>query len=274
MERAHIEATVLEMVKKAKSAARSLSALPGTVKNAILLDVGETLIAQQPFIIAENLKDMAAGEKKGLSTAMLSRLQITEKVIGEMVQGLREVAALEDPVGEIGDMRRRPSGIVVGRMRVPLGVILMIYESRPNVTIDSAALCLKAGNAVILRGGSEALHSNLALAKILQDVLSKHAVDPNIVQVLGFTDREGVDILLQQEAYIDLVIPRGGEGLIRAVTEKSRIPVLKHYKGVCHCFVDADADQDMAIPVILNAKVQRPSACNALEGLLVHREIA
>lgn len=274
MERAHIEATVLEMVKKAKSAARSLSALPGTVKNAILLDVGETLIAQQPFIIAENLKDMAAGEKKGLSTAMLSRLQITEKVIGEMVQGLREVAALEDPVGEIGDMRRRPSGIVVGRMRVPLGVILMIYESRPNVTIDSAALCLKAGNAVILRGGSEAIHSNLALAKILQDVLSKHDVDPNIVQVLGFTDREGVDILLQQEAYIDLVIPRGGEGLIRAVTEKSRIPVLKHYKGVCHCFVDADADQDMAIPVILNAKVQRPSACNALEGLLVHREIA
>lgn len=274
MERAHIEATVLEMVKKAKAAARTLSALPATVKNAILLDVGETLIAQQPFIIAENFKDMAAGEKKGLSAAMLNRLQLTEKVIGEMVQGLREVAALEDPVGEIGDMRRRPSGIVVGRMRVPLGVILMIYESRPNVTIDSAALCLKAGNAVILRGGSEAIHSNLALAKVLQDVLSKHAVDPNIVQVLGFTDREGVNILLQQEAYIDLVIPRGGEGLIRAVTEKSRIPVLKHYKGVCHCFVDADADQDMAIPVILNAKVQRPSACNALEGLLVHREIA
>jgi glutamate-5-semialdehyde dehydrogenase len=274
MERAHIEATVLEMVKKAKAAARTLSALPATVKNAILLDVGETLIAQQPFIIAENLKDMSAGEKKGLSAAMLNRLQLTEKVIAEMVQGLKEVAALEDPVGEIGDMRRRPSGIVVGRMRVPLGVILMIYESRPNVTIDSAALCLKAGNAVILRGGSEAIHSNLALAKVLQDVLSKHAVDPNIVQVLGFTDREGVDILLQQEAYIDLVIPRGGEGLIRAVTEKSRIPVLKHYKGVCHCFVDADADQDMAIPVILNAKVQRPSACNALEGLLVHREIA
>lgn len=274
MESVHIEATVLDMVKKAKAAARTLSAMPGTVKNAILLDVGETLIAQQPYIIAENLKDMAAGEKKGLSAAMLNRLQITEKVIGEMVQGLREVAALEDPVGEISDMRRRPSGIAVGRMRVPLGVILMIYESRPNVTIDSAALCLKAGNAVILRGGSEAIHSNLALAKVLQEVLSKHAVDPNIVQVLGFTDREGVDILLQQEAYIDLVIPRGGEGLIRAVTEKSRIPVLKHYKGVCHCFVDADADQDMAIPIILNAKVQRPSACNALEGLLVHREIA
>lgn len=274
MERAQIEATVLEMVKKAKAAARSLSAMPTALKNDILLDVGEALIGQQPYILAENLKDMAAGERRGLSGAMLSRLQLTEKVIAEMVQGLREVAALEDPVGEVGEMRRRPNGIVVGRMRVPLGVILMIYESRPNVTIDSAALCLKAGNAVILRGGSEAIHSNLALAKVLQEVLAKHGVDPAIVQVLGFTDREGIDVLLQQEEYIDLVIPRGGEGLIRAVTEKSRIPVLKHYKGVCHCFVDADGDQEMAIPIILNAKVQRPSACNALEGLLVHRGIA
>jgi glutamate-5-semialdehyde dehydrogenase len=274
MERAQIEAAVLDMVKKAKGAARSLSAMPAALKNAILLDVGEALIAQQPYIIAENLKDMTAGEEKGLSAAMLNRLQITEKGIKDMVQGLREVAALEDPVGEVGEMRRRPSGIVVGRMRVPLGVILMIYESRPNVTIDAAALCLKAGNAVILRGGSEAIHSNLALAKVLQGVLTKHRVDPAIVQVLGFTDREGIDVLLMQEEYIDLVIPRGGEGLIRAVTEKSRIPVLKHYKGVCHCFVDADADQEMAIPIVLNAKVQRPGVCNALEGLLVHREIA
>ncbi|WP_028317911.1 glutamate-5-semialdehyde dehydrogenase [Desulfobulbus elongatus] len=274
MERAQIEATVLDMVKKAKGAARSLSAMPAALKNAILLDIGEALIAQQPYILAENLKDMAEGEKKGLSAAMLDRLRLTEKGIRDMVQGLREVAALEDPVGEVNEMRRRPSGIVVGRMRVPLGVILMIYESRPNVTIDSAALCLKAGNAVILRGGSEAIHSNLALAKVLQEVLTKHKVDPAIVQVLGFTDREGIDVLLLQEEYIDLVIPRGGEGLIRAVTAKSRIPVLKHYKGVCHCFVDADADQDMAIPIILNAKVQRPGVCNALEGLLVHREIA
>lgn len=274
MERAQIEAAVLEMVRKAKGAARSLSAMPAALKNAILLDVGEALIAQQPYIVAENLKDMAAGAQKGLSAAMLDRLRITEKGIKDMVQGLREVAALEDPVGEVNEMRRRPSGIVVGRMRVPLGVILMIYESRPNVTIDAAALCLKAGNAVILRGGSEAIHSNLALAKVLQGVLAQHGVDPAIVQVLGFTDREGIDVLLQQEEYIDLVIPRGGEGLIRAVTEKSRIPVLKHYKGVCHCFVDVDADQEMAIPIILNAKVQRPGVCNALEGLLVHREIA
>jgi glutamate-5-semialdehyde dehydrogenase len=274
MDRAQIEATVLEMVKKAKGASRSIAAMPTALKNTILLEVGEALLAQQQSIIAENKKDMVAGEAKGLSPAMLNRLQITEKGIKDMGQGLREVAALEDPVGEVGEMRQRPSGITVGRMRVPLGVILMIYESRPNVTIDSAALCLKAGNAVILRGGSEAIHSNLALATILQDVLDKHGVDPAIVQVLSFTDREGIDALLVQEEYIDLVIPRGGEGLIRAVTQKSRIPVLKHYKGVCHCFVDADADQEMAIRIILNAKVQRPGVCNALEGVLVHREIA
>jgi len=274
MERAQIEAKILEMVIKAKGAARTIGAMPGAMKNRILLEVAEALVAKQPWIVSENSKDLAEAEKKGLSTAMLSRLQLNEKVIGEMVQGLREVAALEDPVGEVSEMRRRPSGITVGRMRVPLGVICMIYESRPNVTIDSAALCIKAGNAVILRGGSEAIRSNLALAKVLQEVLAKHHVNPDIVQVLDFTDREGIDCLLVHEAYIDLVIPRGGEGLIRAVTEKSRIPVLKHYKGVCHAFVDADADFDMAIEIAINAKVQRPSACNALEGLLVHREIA
>lgn len=274
MDRAQIETTVLDMVKKAKAAARVIGAMPAALKNTLLVEIGQALVAQQPFILAENAKDMAVAEQKGLSSAMLNRLQITAKGIQDMVQGLGEVAALEDPVGEVSEMRRRPSGITVGRMRVPLGVILMIYESRPNVTIDSAALCLKAGNAIILRGGSEAIHSNLALAKVLQEVLAKHAVDPAIVQVLSFTEREGIDWLLQQEEYIDLVIPRGGEGLIRAVTEKSRIPVLKHYKGVCHCFVDESADQDMAIRIILNAKVQRPGVCNALEGLLVHREIA
>ncbi len=274
MERSQIEATILEMVKKAKTAARTIAAMPASSKNSILLAIAEALITQQGFIVSENAKDMADAEKKGLSTAMLNRLQITEKVIDDMVQGLREVAALEDPVGEISEMGRRPSGITVGRMRVPLGVICMIFESRPNVTIDSAALCLKAGNAVILRGGSEAIHSNLALAKVVQNVLADHQVNPAIVQVLSFTDREGIDSLLQQEEYIDLVIPRGGEGLIRAVTEKSRIPVLKHYKGVCHAFVDENADLDMAVRIALNAKVQRPGVCNALEGLLVHRAIA
>jgi len=274
MEREQIEKVILEMVIKAKAAARSIGAMPASQKNRVLLDTAEALVAQQELILSENAKDMADAEKKGVASAMLSRLQLTEKVIGEMVQGLREVAALEDPVGEVSEMRRRPSGITVGRMRIPLGVICMIYESRPNVTIDSAALCLKAGNAVILRGGSEALRSNLVLAKVLQEVLAKHRVDPASIQVLSFTDREGIDCLLQHEEYIDLVIPRGGEGLIRAVSEKSRIPVLKHYKGVCHAFVDEDADFDMAVRIILNAKVQRPSACNTLEGLLVHRDIA
>ena len=180
MEPVQIEAIVLDMVKKAKAASRGIAALPAAVKNGVLLDVGEALIAQQPFILQENAKDMADARAKGMSEAMLNRLQITEKGILDMVQGLREVAALEDPVGEISEMRRRPSGITVGRMRAPLGVILMIFESRPNVTIDSAALCLKAGNAVILRGGSEALRSNLALAKVLQEVLAKHQVNPAV----------------------------------------------------------------------------------------------
>jgi len=274
MEREQIEAAVLDMVHKAKGAARVIAAMPAALKNRILIDVGAALVARQQFIIAENAIDRDAAAQKGLSAAMLNRLQITEQGIADMVQGLREVAALDDPVGEINEMRRRPSGITVGRMRVPLGVILMIYESRPNVTIDSAALCLKAGNAIILRGGSEAIRSNLALAGILQEVLVRNGVDPAVVQVLGFTDRGGIDCLLQQEEYIDLVIPRGGEGLIRAVTEKSRIPVLKHYKGVCHAFVDEDADIDMAVRIVVNGKVQRPGVCNALEGLLVHEEIA
>ena len=274
MEREQIEKLVLDMARKARAAARVIGAMPTALKNRILLDIAEELIARQAFLLAENAKDMDAARARDLSPAMLNRLQLNEQVVAGMVQGLREVAALEDPIGEVGEMRRRPSGITVGRMRVPLGVICMIYESRPNVTIDSAALCLKAGNAVILRGGSEAIHSNLALATVVGEVLERHQVDPAMVQVLSFTDRDGIDILLQQEECIDLVIPRGGEGLIRAVTEKSRIPVLKHYKGVCHAYVDEDADFDMAVRIVCNAKVQRPGVCNALEGLLVHREIA
>lgn len=274
MEQDEIKAKVLDIAKKAKVAARSINAMPTLMKNRILLETAEELEAQQQHIISENSKDMALATEKGLSPAMLDRLRITEKGISEMAKGLREVAALVDPVGEVDSMRRQAANITVGRMRVPIGVILMIYESRPNVTIDAAALCLKAGNAVILRGGSEALHSNLALAAVLKKVFVRNKQNPDLAQVLAFTDRRAVDCLLELEEYIDLVIPRGGEGLIRAVSEKSRIPVLKHYKGVCHVYVDADADMNMAIPIILNAKVQRPSACNALEGLLVHRDIA
>lgn len=274
MERVQIKEAVVTIAKQGKTASRSLGALPTALKNKILLDIATALIEQQEHVFSENEKDLAVAKEKGISGAMLNRLEITGKVLDSMVAGLREVAALEDPVGEVEEMGKRPSGIIVGRMRVPLGVICMIFESRPNVTVDAAALCLKAGNAVILRGGSEALCSNLALAGIMQQVLSDNTINASAVQVLPFTDREGVDVLLEQEAYIDLVIPRGGEGLIRAVSEKSRIPVLKHYKGVCHVYVDEGADVDMGQAIVFNSKVQRPGVCNALEGVLVHKDIA
>jgi glutamate-5-semialdehyde dehydrogenase len=191
-----------------------------------------------------------------------------------MAQGLKEVAALPDPVGKVTSMWRRPNGLLVGKMRIPLGVIGIIYESRPNVTVDASALCLKSGNAVILRGGSEAINSNLAIASILQKVLRKSSLPVAAIQVIPLTDREAVSAMLQLDEYIDLIIPRGGEELIRAVVAQSRIPVIKHYKGVCHIFVDAQADKDMAVNICFNAKVQRPGVCNAMETLLVHKDIA
>ena len=274
MDNAQIEKIVIDMAENGRTAARKLAALPTAVKNAILLDTAQLLMDEREFICQENAKDLAAGREKGLSPAMLDRLELSDKVIASMVQGLDEIAALPDPVGEVDDMKRRPSGITVGRMRVPLGVVGMIYESRPNVTIDAAALCLKAGNGVLLRGGSEAIFSNLALAKLLQKVLDSHSVPEEAVQVIPVTDRYGVNVMLAQEDYIDVIIPRGGEGLIRFVTETSRIPVLKHYKGVCHLYIDDSADIDMGIRIAMNGKTQRPGVCNALEGLLVHRSIA
>ncbi len=274
MDSRQIEATVVDMARNAREAARKLAGLSTAVKNRILLATADLLLAERESLARENEKDLAAGREKGLSKAMLERLALSDKVIDSMVQGLREVAALPDPVGEINDMKRRPSGITVGRMRVPLGVVGMIYESRPNVTIDAAALCLKAGNGVLLRGGSEAIHSNLALAAILQRVLEEGGVDPAAVQVIPVRDRQAVNVMLAQEEFIDVIIPRGGEGLIRFVTETSRIPVLKHYKGVCHLYVDESADMDMGVQIAMNGKVQRPGVCNALEGMLVHRAIA
>jgi glutamate-5-semialdehyde dehydrogenase len=191
-----------------------------------------------------------------------------------MAQGLREVAALPDPVGKVTSMWRRPNGLLVGRMRIPLGVIGIIYESRPNVTVDASALCLKSGNAVILRGGSEAIHSNLAIASVLQDVLKESPLPAKAIQIIPFTDREAVSTMLQLDECIDLIIPRGGEELIRTVVAQSKIPVIKHYKGVCHIFVDAGADLDMAVNICFNAKVQRPGVCNAMETLLVHSDVA
>jgi glutamate-5-semialdehyde dehydrogenase len=229
---------------------------------------------RRDFIRTENDKDLEAGRKKGLSSAMLDRLNLSDKAMAAMISGLQEVAALPDPVGEVTEMVRRPNGIMVGRMRIPLGVIGMIYESRPNVTVDAAALCLKAGNSILLRGGSEAIHSNLALARVLQDALAAEDIDAAAIQVIPVTDRAAVTFMLGLEEQIDLIIPRGGEGLIRFVAENSRIPVLKHYKGVCHVFVDDTADYDMAVNIVMNAKVQRPGVCNALESLLVHEKIA
>lgn len=269
-----LETTITDLAKRAKKGSFSLVAMSSEKKNIVLQQVAKLLLEKKNYIQAENQKDIVSGKKSGLSKAMLDRLTLTDDVIESMVCGIKEICALPDPVGKIENLVRRPNDLMVGRMSVPLGVITMIYESRPNVTIDAAALCLKAGNAVILRGGSEAINSNLALGSILQTALEDQQIDSNIVQVIPVTDRRAVNYLLRLEEYIDLVIPRGGEGLIRFVTENSSIPVLKHYKGVCHIYVDKDADLEKAVPVIINSKTHRPGVCNALEGLLIHRDIA
>ncbi len=262
------------LAQKAKAASRQTAVLSSGKKNAALLAIAAGIEKARAELQKENEKDVAAGKEKGLSAAMVDRLRLTDKVIAQMAQGCREVAQLQDPVGEVSHLRVRPNGLRVGRMRIPLGVILIIYESRPNVTVDAAALCLKAGNAVILRGGSEAVHSNRALAKVIQDALSSQGISAEACQVVPTTDREAMVELLQLEDLIDLAIPRGGEGLIRFVAENSRIPVIKHYKGVCHLYVDKDADLEKAVNLALNGKVQRPGVCNAIETLLVHKDIA
>jgi glutamate-5-semialdehyde dehydrogenase len=269
-----LEIIIDRLARQARQASFSLVSLSTSQKNAALLRIAELLEEERAFLQGENRKDILQGREKGMSAAMLNRLELTDTVMAAMSAGVREVCSLKDPVGEIQDMAKRPNGLLVGRMRVPLGVIAMIYESRPNVTIDAAVLCLKSGNAVILRGGSEAFHSNMALARILQRAFAETGIDPNAAQVVPVTDRAAVNILLSKEQSIDLVIPRGGEGLIRFVVENSRIPVLKHYKGVCHIYVDRDADLEKATPIIINSKVQRPGVCNAVEGLLLHKAIA
>jgi glutamate-5-semialdehyde dehydrogenase len=269
-----IKEQVFQIAKNARQAASAVANLSSVEKDEALTEMAGQLIHQTETLIEENEKDLEVARKKGLSKAMIDRLTLDEKAIRAMARGLEEVAALPDPVGKVTSMWRRPNGLLVGRMRIPLGVIGIIYESRPNVTADAAALCLKAGNAVILRGGSEAIHSNLALSRILRGVLRARGLPENAVQLVPMVDREAVNMLLQLEEYIDLIIPRGGEDLIRAVVSQSRIPVIKHYKGVCHVFVDAGADLDMAVRICLNAKVQRPGVCNAMETLLVHRSAA
>ena len=268
------ETTITEMAQAARSAAKQLSRVSTDRKNAALAAIADHLAKEAAFISAENRKDLIRAEAKGLPAAMLDRLTIKNETITSMVAGLKEVVGLNDPIGTMSATWIRPNGLQVARMRIPLGVVGIIYESRPNVTVDAAGLCLKAGNAVILRGGSEAFHSNQALAQIIYRALEASDLPRNSVQVVPVRDREAVQVLLNQEEFVDLIIPRGGEALIRFVAANSKIPVLKHYKGVCHIYVDEDADLGMAEEICFNAKVQRPGVCNALETLLVHRAAA
>lgn len=255
-------------------ASRQVAQLTTTQKNNLLLAMAAGIEQQTSKILADNAKDITGGREKGLSEAMLDRLLLTEQRITDIADAIREIATLSDPIGSMANVSLRPNGMQVGKMRIPLGVIAMIYEARPNVTAEAAALCIKSGNAVILRGGSEAIHSNVALAKCLHDVLEANNLDKNIVCVIPDTSRSVIEGLLKQRDSIDLVIPRGGEGLIRYVTENSQIPVIQHFKGVCHLFIDKYADLTKAVNILVNGKTQRPSACNSLETLLVHKDVA
>ena len=264
--------TALErMGSEAKAAARKLATATTAGKNSWLNAMADAIDANTALILAENGRDMEAGKANGLSAAMLDRLRLDEKRIKGISDGLRHVVTLPDPVGRRLDDIRRPNGLDIEKVSVPIGVIAIIYESRPNVTVDATGLCLKAGNAVILRGGSEALHSNLALAKLISDAGVKAGMPAGTIQMIPWTGHEAVSLMLKMNQYIDLVIPRGGERLIRAVVEQATMPVIKHYKGVCHTFVDESCDFNRACDIIENAKVQRPSACNAIETLLIHR---
>ncbi len=269
-----IKEQTLSIAKITHEAAADAAKLSMSMKSSILTEVARKIKTQKDKLQNENLKDIELGKKNGLSAAMIDRLTLSDKVISQTVEGLEEIAAFPDPVGEITGMWVRPNGMRVGKMRIPLGVIGIIYESRPNVTADAAALCLKAGNSVILRGGSEAFNSNVAIVNIFKETLRDFGVNPDIVNLLSTTDREAILHLLKLEEFIDLIIPRGGEELIRFVSQNSRIPVIKHYKGVCHLYVDEFADQSMAVKIALNAKAQRPGVCNSLETMLVHEAIA
>ena len=270
----NLESQMRELAASAKAASRTLATATGLQRDKALTTLADLLEESRGEIFEANAKDLDAARKAGLDEARIDRLRITDKGVDSMAAACRHVAGLSDPVGEVEGMIKRPNGLLVGRMRVPLGVIAIVYESRPNVTVDAAILCLKAGNSVILRGGSEAFHSNQILGGLLRRALAAAGLPEGCVQMVSTTDRAAVKHLLSLDEYIDVVIPRGGEGLIRAVVKDATMPVLKHYKGVCHIYVHADADQNQALAIIENAKVQRPGVCNALECLLVHREAA
>lgn len=265
---------VISKAEAAKSAARKLANVSSDVKSAALLAMADNIVQSSDKLKIENQKDLTAGEEKGLASALIDRLTLTDKRIEEMADGLRQIAALPDPVGEVTKMWRRPNGLLIGKVRVPLGVVGIIYESRPNVTADAVGLCIKSGNTVVLRGGSEAINSNIAIANILVETAASAGLPDGCIQYIDITDRQAVMELLKLDDYIDVIVPRGGKGLIRMVMENATIPVIKHEDGVCHTYVDSDADLEMAESICFNAKVQRPGTCNAMETLLVHESVA
>jgi glutamate-5-semialdehyde dehydrogenase len=272
----NLQMQMTELARRARTASRQISKLTTSEKNACLLAMASAIEKHAPEIQAANAEDMSAGAAAGLSSAMLDRLKLDDKRIAAMARGLREVAALPDPVGRLLDDRTRPNGLRLQKISTPIGVIVIIYESRPNVTADAASLCFKSGNATILRGGREALKSNLAIARVMIEAAGSALphFPADAIQVVPVTDREAIPALLSLTQYVDLCMPRGGEGLIRAVAECSKVPVIKHYKGVCHVFVDREADLDMAAQIVMNAKCQRPGVCNAMETLLVDAPVA
>jgi len=265
---------IRRLCERAKSASRALALVDTKTKSDVLIAMAQVLVRNASYLIRENNRDLTAARKKKLSDAMIDRLTLNSSRIISMADSLLKIAKLKDPVGEIIETVKRPNGLVIKKVRVPIGVMLIIYESRPNVTSDCIGLCLKSSNAIILRGGSEAINSNIAIFNVLQKETLRHKLPADSISIIKTTDRRVVDELLVQEGLIDLVIPRGGESLIREVSEKSRIPVIKHYKGVCHTFVDKSADLKMAEEICFNAKVERPGVCNAMETMLVHKNIA
>ncbi|MFH1868692.1 MAG: glutamate-5-semialdehyde dehydrogenase [Candidatus Omnitrophota bacterium] len=270
----NLKKRVEEIAREAKAASRALAKASTELKNKALLSMAKGLRQKQAFIIKQNKKDIKNAKSAGVSRAFIDRLTLDKKRINEMAKSIEEVAGLKDPCGVIDKMWKRPNGLIIGKMRVPIGVIGIIYESRPNVTADCASLCIKSGNAVILKGGKESINSNIAIYDVLADALKKTGLPSGCIGMVDSTDRKAVAYMLEMDDYLDLIIPRGGESLIRMAAEKSRIPVIKHYKGVCHVYVDKDADMKKAADICVNAKVQRPGVCNAMETMLIDKQIA
>lgn len=265
---------ILKILQDAKDASRVLANMPTKDKDKALVSMADSLLKSTRYILLQNAKDISSARKKGMSKAMIDRLTLTTKRIKEMSASLKRVAALKDPVGEVLSKWKRPNGLLIEKIRVPIGVIGVIYESRPDVTSDCAGLCLKSGNACVLRGGSEAINSNLAIHKVITKDLKRFGIPPTSLSIVDVTDRKAVEFLLNEPRLLDLVIPRGGEGLIKFVTKVSTVPVIKHYKGVCNLYIDRFADLKKAFDITFNAKVQRPGVCNAIENLLVHKDVA